>query len=62
MLVQLSAILEPVDLRPWQSRSFTEEGDLPAQHVVEFKVTCFDYFRSILVVVVIHRGWGPLLD
>lgn len=62
MLVQFSAILEPVDLGPWQSSGLAEERDLPAQHVVELKVACFDYFRSILMVVVVHCGWGPLLD
>lgn len=62
MLVQFSAVLEPVHFRPGQSSGLAEERDLPAQHVVELEVACFDDLRSVLVVVVVHCRGRPLLD
>lgn len=39
-MVQLDPVLQPGDLRSWDTDRHAEERDLSAQHVVQFEVGC----------------------
>lgn len=60
VMVHLNPILQPSDFRPRETGGHAEERDLPAQHVIQFKVRCFHDLSTIFVLVIMRAGGIPI--